>query len=145
MVDTLNTTGMTMIGINSFITSGSWGSTFLIVAAIAIILGLFSLGLASFERYKKYSRIITWIFGSLRYFGVGIMSLLTISVVGMPAYYFINQANKGNVVPLWITGAIIGGYFVITGIGYIVKKFVVDRIRKFNKRLKLEKQEVNQW
>jgi hypothetical protein len=63
-----------------------------------------------------------------------ISAMLTIICSAIPIttiYLFINQAQKGNVAPLKYTIFIIGGCFIITLIGYLSKKFVYDRIHKF--------------
>ena len=47
-----------------------------------------------------------------------------------------SQAKKGNILPLKYTGYAIIGYIIISFFGWIIKKYVVDRIVDFEGELK---------
>lgn len=117
---------------------GSWFSMVIIVGMVTIILCLFIMTLASFEQYARTKKWLRWLLNTLRYFGFGILTLLVIALPVLIVYYFLTQAHKGNIAPLKITLYLIGGYIVICIIGWVGKKLVYDRIKKFDKKYQKE-------
>lgn len=109
----------------------SWFSVVILVGLATFIVLILGIAISSVARYKKARGIVGWIISTVPYFFLGIGGLGALAVPSFILYYFINQAKEGNTVPLWITLSIIGGYFIIVGIGYITKKYVWDRIQKY--------------
>jgi hypothetical protein len=117
----------------------SWFSVVASVGIATVLILLLTIALSSFQRYKKIKGFLGWLFSTFNYFLMGVATLGVLSVPTYLFYYFISQARDGNTVPLWITFAIIGGYFAIAGIGYIFKKWVFDKIYEYEKKLPKKK------
>ena len=122
---------------------GSWFSIVIIVFLVAIFLGIFITALASFEQYAKTRKWLKWMINTIRYFGFGLLTLLTLILPVSIIYYFLSQAQKGNIAPLRITLYLIGGYAGICIIGWIGKKLVYDRVGKFEDKLKKKENKKN--
>ena len=118
----------------------SWGSTVIVVGFWGLLAGFLaiflSISLSSFDRYKKSRKIIRWLTNSFGYFGYGTLALIFISIPCGIAYWMYSNAKAGNVMPLWVTGALIGGYIVIALIGYVFKIWIIDKIKTYEKQLK---------
>ena len=114
----------------------SWFGTVVIVGIIAIFLSLFVMTLASLEGYIRTKKYLKFIVDSFKYFMFGILSLIVLALPISVFYYFLKQAHEGNVAPLKISLSLIGGYILISLIGYLSKRFVYERIKKFEKKVK---------
>lgn len=117
---------------------GSWFGIVVIVGIVAVLLSIFVMALSSFERYARTKKWLMWILGTLKYFSFGILTLMVIAIPSFVVYYFISQAYKGNVASLKISLYLIGGYIAICIIGWLGKKIVYDRIKKFDKKYQKE-------
>ena len=117
----------------------SWGSTVIVVGFWGLLAGFLaiflSISLSSFDRYKKSRKIIRWLTNSFGYFGYGTIALILLSIPCGIAYWMYSNAKAGNVMPLWVTGALIGGYIVIALIGYVFKIWIIDKIRTYENQL----------
>ena len=135
----LNTVNSTTSAISTFaVAEGGFGSWFSVVASvgiITIIILLFVMALSSYQRYKKMKGILGWLIKTTTYFFIGCAGIVVLALPTYVAYYFINQARDGNVVPIWITLSIIGGYFVIAGLGYLFKRYILDKVKKYESQL----------
>ena len=129
----LNVTTTTIASISSF---GSWFSVVVTVGIAAVVLSILLIALTSATRYKKLKGFLGWMVGTLTYFFIGIATLVSLSVPILILYYFIKQSSQGNTAPLWITGVIVGGYCIVCLIGWLSKKFVIDRVKKLEKESK---------
>lgn len=122
---------------------GSWFSMVVIVGILTIILALFIVALSNFEQYAKTRKWLIWLLNTVRYFGFGLLTLLTLALPIAVIYYFLSQAHEGNVAPLKITLYLIGGYIAICIIGWIGKKLVYDRVEKFEDKLNTKEKKKN--
>jgi hypothetical protein len=144
MVDALNTTmavGSIAYNMNGGEGFGSWLGLMVIVFFAAVILVLFTSMLSSFQNYRKIRGVLGWLINTVRYFFFGVATLFCLAVPVLIFYYFISQARRGNVAPTKITFYIISGYVVICLIGYVGKK-IYERIKKFEKKVKVNKNAV---
>jgi hypothetical protein len=138
----LNVTSGTVSGtvLGQVIGGDSWGGTvlytglFIIIPLAVIGIGLSVLwNIANYTRFKKYLAM----FGmSLQYAMTGVATLLVVSIPCSLLYYMYNQARSGNVVPIWVSFAIVGIYILLALIGWFVQKKVIDRVMMFEKKLK---------
>ena len=87
--------------------------------------------IGSYRFYYKGRKFIDFMLTSIYYFFWGIGFILCLSVPCLVVYYFINQASKGNTIPLWMTGIIILTYGIISFLGWIFKKFIFERVKIF--------------
>lgn len=129
---TLNSSSSAISSFESF----SWFGTVVIIGIIAILLSLFIMTIGSLEGYLRIRKYIKFLINSFRYFLFGILSLIVLALPISVFYYFLKQAHNGNVAPLKITLGLIGGYILISIIGYLSKRFVYERIKKFEKKVK---------
>lgn len=125
----------------TFSDTSSLFSIVIIVGFMAVILTFFLIAMTSVTRYKKLKGLLLWLFLTFQYFLIGITTLVVLAVPTLILYYFGKQASEGNVVPIWITLSMIAGYFIISFIGWISKRFVVDRIKLFEEELSKEEKE----
>jgi len=128
----------TVSAISSISDMGSWFSIVVIVGICAVLLSVFFMALSSFEQYARTKKWLMWIIGTLKYFCFGLLTLIVIALPSFVIYYFLSQAHKGNVAPLKISLYLIGGYIAICLIGWLGKKLVYDRVKKFDKQYKKE-------
>ena len=141
-----NTTGTFSVAGQELL--GSWGGTVIYLALFVFIpLAMIGIGfavlwnIASYTRFKKYFQ---WIFGTTPiYFITGLVSILTLSIPFAFLYWGYSQAKKGNVVPIKYTFFIIIGYVVISFIGWLVQKYVLERVQDFEKQLKKKPKVLN--
>lgn len=113
----------------------SWFSSMVIVAITSVLILFLVIALSNITRYKKIKGVLSWLLNTVKFFFFGIGGIGVLSVFGLILFYFGNQAKQGNVVPIKITLLIIAGYFVIAGLGYLLKRFVLDRIKLFEEEL----------
>lgn len=116
----------------------SWFSLFVMVSLAVMVVSVFAMVLSSVANYMKVRVWVKKLLGTVAYFVLGLISLVVIAIPLFLLYYFIIQAQEGNVVPLWVTGSIIAGYIIIAGLGYIVKKYVIDRIVAYEEQYRKE-------
>ena len=131
MVGEINST---QSALSSFVVDNgglSWFGTVIMVAIVVMVVGLFIGLLSNFRVYYKSRKAIDSLIKSVYFFLWGLFFSGILGVIGLIFYYFFDNARKGNVVPLWITGAIILGYVIITIIGWFGKKYVFERIKIF--------------
>ena len=128
----------TVSGIVAVSDLGSWFNIVIVIGICAVLLGVFFTALSNFEHYAKTKKWLMWLIGTLKYFCFGLLTLLVIAIPSFVMYYFISQAHKGNVAPLKISLYLIGGYISICLIGWLGKKLVYDRIKKFDKKYQKE-------
>lgn len=114
----------------------SWFGGAMITGIIGILLTLFIMTIASLEGYIRTRKYLMFILNSFKYFMFGILSLIVLALPVSVFYYFLKQAHEGNVAPLKISLGLIGGYILISLIGYLSKRFVYERIKKFEKKVK---------
>jgi len=121
----------------------TWFGTMLVMGFWTFLLGFLaiflSISLSSFDRYKKSRKIIRWLANSFSYFGYGTLALIFLSIPCGIAYWMFSNAKAGNVMPLWVTGIIIGGYFAIVLLGYIFKTWIIDKIKTYENQLNKNK------
>lgn len=123
--------------------AGSWGGTVLYIFLFVflpigglIILITVLWNIANYTRFKKYLGVLG---NSLRYAMIGAVSILVISIPFAFLYWGYSQARKGNIVPLKYTGYILLGYIALAIIGWLVEKYVINRVVTFEKMI--DKQE----
>jgi hypothetical protein len=117
-------------------TTNLFGILFLVVIGAIICMALLYAA-QSYEKFKKFKRIMSIfkiLYKSLNYFAYG---SLTIIVIGGPAilgYYSLEYgvANSESIYPLLrIIGIGIGAYTIIALVGYATKKRIWKRLFKF--------------
>jgi len=127
-------------GISSSLSSvGSWFGIVATVAVCSILIMLTIVIISSFERYEKFWRIIRKLKKSLGLFGWGVIAILIVSLPTIFIYWEIHQASNGNIVPIKWTVLPIMIYLITALIGYLFEKYVVNRIKEYNKIIKYKK------
>lgn len=122
-------------GLDSMPTFSSWFSGLIIVGIATIILAILIVSISSLERYRRLWKFIQHIGDSFKYFFWGVGGLTILAVPSLFLYWEISNASRGNVLPIKWTLIPIGIYLAVAMIGYIFKKYVVDRIKKFHKKM----------
>lgn len=111
------------------------GGIFLVVVAMAVILGFVYYRVSTPERYQKFSKLISFLNVSTYYFGWGLLSFVAVAIPGYLLWllfqYTIIEGRTGSlfVIGKWILVGIVV-YFALAGFGYVIKKKVVDNWRK---------------
>jgi magnesium-transporting ATPase (P-type) len=115
----------------------TWGGLFITLIGsmifISFIFILFAYAISNYERYKKVKGWAAFLLKSTAYFAFGILTLLVMAIPFGICYYFIDKARHGNVLPIWITLSLIVGYIIIALIGWLSKKYIIDRIKSYEK------------
>jgi len=118
----------------------SWGGTVIymflfVLFPLGMIFFAFAVlwNLANYTKFKKYLGVFQ---ESFYYFMIGSVSLFALAIPFALLYWGYSQAKKGNILPLKYTGYAIIGYIIISFFGWIIKKYVVDRIVDFEGELK---------
>lgn len=134
-----NTTGY-ITGSSTF---GSIITLIPLVIITAIIMMVIIAMLTNWNNYKKMSGIKGWL---VRTFGSFLYGLLTLILFGVPVtvIYEIYNAASNNLAGtsnalLWL-GGIVGGFFVLAGIGYVMNKLFYKKIGANMARAKAEKE-----
>lgn len=113
-----------------------------VVAMVAVIMGIIvtlSYFASSQRNYDKLGKIADFLIDSVYYFAFGLLAVAIIVVPGYLIYLLYNYAvldgQAGNVLETlkWI-GIIVGGFFAISGIGYLFKKKLVDKYIKLRRK-----------
>lgn len=118
--------------------SSSWFSMVVIVSLVAVVLSVSIIAISNLNFYRKSRKWLDFLLKSFSYFLFGILTLCILALPVGIFFYFFTQAKKGNVAPLWISLVIIGGYILISLIGWFSKKFIYERVKKFEKEIKKE-------
>jgi len=117
----------------------SWFATVIIVSIVAVILMLFVITLSNLSNYIRTKKCLMSLVNTFKYFLFGCLTLIVLFIPSYVAYHFIKEARQGNIIPLKVTLSIIVGYFVIALIGYLSKRLIYDRIKKFEQKIKKSK------
>lgn len=118
--------------------SGSWFSSVIVIGISAILITLVALIINSYDYYYKSRKFLNLILKSFKYFLYGIMFILILSLPVAVVMYYYTQASDGNIVPLKYTAIFIVSYVLISMLGYIFKKYIYDRIKLFEIKIKEE-------
>jgi len=119
------------------------GGIFLVVIVLVAVVGLVYYRVSTPERYKKFSKIIEFFDTTTYYFGWGLLSFLAIVIPGYLLWllfqYTIVEGRTGALTEVgkWVLIGILM-YFVLAGLGYVVKKKIVDNWRARRKERKDE-------
>jgi len=132
MNEVMNMTGDLAAGMETY----SWFSMIIIIGIAALILSLVFAILGSFKIYVKSRKTLKFILNSVQYFILGIVFLLILAFPVGIFMFFYTQAKKGNVMPLRYSLYIILGYIVISFLGWIFKKYVYERIKLFEIKIR---------
>ena len=122
-------------GLNTF---GTGFGLLAIVLVGLIICGLILALLANWDSYKKMKGILGWLARTFDHFLYGILTLI---LFGIPTglIYELSKTATSNPGTVSLIGEIIGGliiaYFVIAGLGYLMKPI----FRKIKKNMEREK------
>jgi hypothetical protein len=116
----------------------SWFSLVVIVILATVTMLLFVIAMSSITQYKRLRGFLKWIVTTVQYFFFGLGGIGVLSIPCLIGWYFVTQAKEGNTVPVEITGYIIAGYFAIAGFGYIVKKYIVERMIDYEEKINKE-------
>ena len=114
----------------------SWFSLVIIIGIAGILIALVFSILASFKIYVKSRKALKFIINSFQYFLLGILFLVILAFPVGIFMYFYTQARDGNVMPLRYSVYIILGYIIISFLGWIFKKYVYERIKLFEVKIK---------
>jgi len=140
------TNSQAMSNVTSTVNTGdtifSVGSVVLIVFLVTAIVSVAYYSVSSRKRYSRMSNVLSLLITTTYYFGWG---LLAFAVVVLPSYllylsiqYTVESGSTGALFDvLKIIGIAILAYFALAGLGYVVKKKFVDKLRERRK----EKQE----
>ena len=118
---------------------GSWFGILLTVVLCSFMIVFTIMIISSFERYERFWKLLRALKKSLGFFGWGVLSLITLAVPSGLIYWEIHQASNGNIVPIKWTVLPVTLYVLISVIGFLVKKYIVDRIKKYNDIIKYKK------
>jgi hypothetical protein len=105
-----------------------------VVGAIMTIVGLAYYYVSTPERYKKPSKLISFLDTTTYYFGWGLLSFVIFAIPGYLMYllwqYTVTEGNTGSFIEVmkWIA-IIVVAYFLLAGLGYLIKKKIVDNWR----------------
>lgn len=122
---------MTTSAITSFSETSSWFSLIVIIGICAVLISLATMMLGSYRFYYKGRKFLDFIVNSVYYFVWGIGFILCLFVPAIVVYSFMDQARKGNTVPIWMTGLVISGYCIISLLGWFFKKYIFERVKFF--------------
>ena len=108
----------------------------LVIVAIGVMFALI-LALADWNRFRQMQNLLGWFIRTFDYFLYG---LLTIIVVGIPVaiIYFLGGSVESNPQILYWIAGVIGAFFAISGLGWIMKSTYrkinknVERLQKLN-------------
>lgn len=120
------------------------GATVIVVFAITTLVGLTYYCISSRTRYRKVSKLMVFLTTTTYYFGWGLLSFVVIVIPGYLLYLTVQYAGEAGGtgalidVSKWVVVAIVA-YFALAGIGFVVKKKIVDNWRERRK----EKEEEN--
>lgn len=143
MVDALNVTSSSW---DTVVGPGSWGGTVIYLFLFILLpIGLITIGLAvlwnlaSYTRFKKY---LNWLGSTFQYAMIGLGSVGVLAIPVGFLYWGYTQAKQGNIVPFKYVGYIILAYAALSAIGWVVSKFVIERVQKFEKQLNKNKTKI---
>jgi len=117
----------------------SWLGLLMTVAVCVIMLSFIITALSNFKYYKRLKGFIRWVVGTVHYFFIGIGSLIVLAIPSSIVYFAVTQAKNGNVVPFKVTAYLLGGYLLISLIGWLAEKYIIKRVSTFEKKMKKEK------
>jgi hypothetical protein len=142
MVDSLNVTTayQTIMGPGA----SSWGGTMLWVGLLVCLpIGFLVLGMAvlwNVANYTKFKKYLGFLGDSFKYALIGLISLGVLSIPMGFIYWEYTNARDGNTVPLIWTLVIILVYVVLALFGWLVNKYVIERIMNFEEQNKKEEE-----
>lgn len=139
MTDALATMNMTTSGTAAISSFSSWSGLITLAAIMTITLGILFMALSNISRYKRLIKLFRILGQSLSYFGYGILFIVLLAVPGFIIYYFEKEAINGNTVPIKYLLGIIAIYALISCLGYLFKKYIIDRVKNFNKQIAKKK------
>ena len=117
----------------------SWGGAVMVAGfwclLFACLAGFLAYGLSSFQRYKKCKGFMRWLGNTFGYACYGIITIIFLAIPVGIAYWMYSSAKAGNVMPLWVTGLLIGGYIGIALLGWFTKKVIVDKISSYEDKI----------
>jgi len=113
----------------------TWGGTVIYTGLFIFLpLALVGIGLAvlwNIANYTRFKKYLSFLGDSVGYVFIGIVSLIVLSLPMGFIYWGYTNAKAGNTVPLIWTGVIILAYILLALIGWFVKRYVIERVQKF--------------
>jgi len=140
----LNNTISTMNQASELLGSSWAGTAIYTLIFICLPIGLFAIGVAvlwNLSNYTKFKKYIGKFVDSFKYTLTGLITLVTLAIPFAVIKWFYSQAKLGNTVPIEYGIYIILGYLALTLLGWLVHKFIVKRVSKFEKEIKKEKEQ----
>ena len=139
-INSISTGDITMSNTTAAISnSGTMYNVLGIVAmmgAVLVIIGLLYYFASSQQRFNRLGKILEFLVNTASYFAYGLLAIVTVVVPSYLIYilynYTVLDGHAGDVVPVlqWI-GIIVIAFFSIAGLGYVFKKYIVDKYRKY--------------
>jgi len=113
---------------------GASGSTFGLVppliATVVVAIALVFIG-SSVQRIEWLHTKLLAFSRSLYYTVVGVATTIAIGVIAAPLYYVSQADGQTKTYIGYAIGAVVGGYLVFTGLGYVVDRVVLSSVRKY--------------
>jgi hypothetical protein len=129
--DTANTTVIYLTGQLGSAGLAGYAPAIIALAAGLLFLGAFVFSSSTLQRFTRLRMFFKWLANSCLYFGFGLCALALITGPGYVIYWLAQQTASGNTIPLKWLLYIIGGYFGIAGLGWLFKKYIVDKIQLY--------------
>ena len=114
------------------------GAAALVMCVVATIVGSTYYFISSAKRYKKASKVVSFIFSTTYYFAWGLLSFVVVAVPSYLLYLTIQYAGEAGGTGALIdvfkwAGIAIAVYFALAALGFVVKKKIVDNFRQRRK------------
>ena len=119
------------VGLNSMSTVTNQMSLLAVVIITAILLGI-AIGAVESKVWK--SKWLKTLGSSLYYFGWGLLGMVVFALPATIIWSIYNEVSSGNIsIPFDWIGYCIVGYVVISGLGWIIKHKIADKLPKQRK------------
>ena len=116
------------MGLNSLSSVGDWMGIVAIVIITAILLGI---TMMAAENKIWKSKSIKYIGKSLYYFGWGLLGVVVFALPATIIWSIYNEVSTGNIdIPYNWIGYCIVGYIAISGMGWVIKHKIADKLPK---------------
>ena len=97
---------------------------FAVIVGAAAVAGIGMLVLTSAARFRRLQAFLGLAAESVHYFGIGLLALVPVALVGWAGYAFANaETTTQTNLAKYISGGI-AAYIAISGLGYVLKRLI---------------------